>query len=140
VRNATEANVELARRFYALWNTGGVEAVTEQLVAPDLVFYDIPEVPDGGIFRGAQAFAERLRAITEGLSHMQFEVRSLEERGDYVLATVVMRAEGATSGVKGAAPQFHVSRWTEGRLREFRAYLDSNQAREEYQRLSTQSD
>jgi hypothetical protein len=80
-----------------------------------------------------------MRAIVEPLVQMQFEVRSLEERGDYVLAGVEMSATGSSSGVSLAAPVFHVSRWADGRMQELRVYSDGDQAREEYERLSVQS-
>jgi ketosteroid isomerase-like protein len=88
VSDAPETKVDLVRRSYALWNAGGVEALVEHVVAPDVVFYDLPDVPDTGIFRGVEAYADRLRAITEALGDFQFEVGSIEERSDYTLATV----------------------------------------------------
>jgi hypothetical protein len=111
----------------------------EQVFAPDIVFYDLPEVPDTGIFRGTGEAAARARAIMESLGHMNFEVRSVEGRRDCTLTTLVFRATGSSSGVALTVPQFHVSRWANGRMRELRVYLDADQARREYERLSTQS-
>jgi ketosteroid isomerase-like protein len=108
-------------------------------VDPDVVFYDSPELRDTGVFRGAEEVVGHVRSMTEVIGRMPFEVRSLEECGDYVLAAVVMQAEGSTSGASASVPAFHVSRWAGGRVREYRTYLDGNQAREEYQRLSTQA-
>jgi hypothetical protein len=48
VSDTVEANLALARRGYELWNTGGVEASLEQVWAPDIVFYEMPEAPDTG--------------------------------------------------------------------------------------------
>jgi hypothetical protein len=53
-----------------------------------------------------------------------------------VLATLDLSIEGRSSGVALTLPQFHVSRWAGGRMRELRAYLDGDQARREYRRLS----
>jgi hypothetical protein len=113
-----------------------VEALLEHVLAADVVLYDDPQVPDTGIFRGAEEFAARLRAIMEPLGHLQYEICTLEESGDYVLATVDLSIEGRSSGVALTLPQFHVSRWAGGRMRELRAYLDGDQARREYRRLS----
>jgi ketosteroid isomerase-like protein len=134
-----QTNLELARQVYALWNASGVDAVLERFWAPDAVFYDLPEVPDTGIFRGAEEVAARLRTIMESWDYLLFEVRSLEGCGDYTLATVELRGEGQSSGVALAAPQFHVSRWADGQASELRVYLDGDQARREYERLSSQS-
>jgi ketosteroid isomerase-like protein len=139
VSKAVQTNAELARRAYALWNASGLEAYVEQFVAPDIVFYDAPEVPDTGIFRGTEEFVARLRAIVEPIGHFQLEVRSLEERGDYLLAGLEISAKGSRSGIALAGPQFHVSRWADGRMHELRVYGDGDQAREEYERLSIQS-
>jgi ketosteroid isomerase-like protein len=140
VSKAVQTNAELARRAYALWNASGLEAYVEQFLAPDIVFYDAPEVPDTGIFRGTEEFVARLRAIVESWeSGIQFEVRSLEERGDYLLASVEMSVKGSSSGIALALPQFHVVRVADGRMQELRIYFDGDQARKEYERLSIQS-
>jgi hypothetical protein len=68
----------------------------------------------------------------------QFEVRSLEGCGDYTLAAVELRVEGQDSGVALAVPQFHVARWANGQMTEIRIYVDGDQARREYGRLSSQ--
>jgi ketosteroid isomerase-like protein len=138
VRDPVLTNLELMRRFYALWNTGGVEGMLEHVLAPEVVFYDDPEALETGIFRGAEEVAARVGAIMEGLGHFQFEVRSLEERGDYVLAALVLSIKGPSSGVALAVSQSHVCRLGNGRMREIRAYRDADQARQEYERLSTQ--
>jgi hypothetical protein len=52
---------------------------------------------------------------------------------------VELRVEGRGSGVALAVPQFHVARSADGQLSEVRIYLDGDQARREYERLSSQS-
>jgi ketosteroid isomerase-like protein len=137
VGEAVQTNLELARHGYALWNASGMAALVEHVFAPDVVFYDIPEAPDTGIFRGVKEVAARLREITESLGGMHLEVRSLEEQGDYVLAAVDVSVKGPSSGVVPAVSQFHVLRWVDGRLLEYHAYLDADQARREYEQLSS---
>jgi ketosteroid isomerase-like protein len=132
-------NTELAQQLYALWNAGGVEAMVEHVWAPDIVFHDIPEAVDGGIFRGAEEVAARHRAIVESLGHVQIEIRSVEERGDYTLATLELRMKGSSSGVAFTGPLLHVLRWTDGRSRESRHYVDADQARRDFERLSAQT-
>lgn len=140
VSEAVQKNLGLARQGYALWNASGVDAMFKRFWAPDIVFYDLPEGPDTGVFRGASQVAARLRAVTESWDHLpQFEVRSLDGRGDYTLAAVELRVEGQGSGVALAVPQFHVARWADGRVHESRIYRDADQARREYERLSSQS-
>jgi hypothetical protein len=130
-------NVELARGAYTLFNADGLKALVEHVVAPDIVFYDLPKVPDTGIFRGTQEAAARFRAIMEPFSHVHYEVRSVEGCRDYTLTTLVFGTTGLSSGVSLTVPQFRVSRWANGRMGELRVYLDADQARREYERLST---
>ena len=77
-------------------------------------------VPDTGIFRGVDQVVDRLRGITDAPGHTQFEVRSLEDCREHVLAAVVMHAERSSGTAAAVVAQFHLSRWAEGRVREFR--------------------
>jgi ketosteroid isomerase-like protein len=139
MREAGEPNVERMRRAYALWNSGGVEALVEHFFAPDVVFYDVPEVPDTGVFRGVEEVAARLRVIMESIGHMQFEVRSVEGCADYTLARLELSIKGPSSGVALSVPAFHLVRWRDGRLRELRVYQDTDQARRAYEDLIIQT-
>lgn len=135
--DVVEANLALTRRGYELWNTGGVQAMFDHVYAPDVVYHEISELPDGGVFRGAAAVAARLGELVEALSHFQMDVRSLEGRGEYVLAAVDVSVEGAGSGAAMTGAFFHVFRCRGSRIREIRAFLDADQARREYERLAT---
>ena len=70
VSEAVQTNLELARQTYELWNASEVDALRKRFWAPDIVFYDLPEAPDTGIFRGAEEFAARIRAVTESWDHL----------------------------------------------------------------------
>lgn len=72
----------------------------------------------------------------DSIGHFQIEVRSLEGSGDYTLAAVGFSVEGQESGAAMVAEVFHVARWADGQMHELRAYLDGDQARREYERLS----
>ena len=61
---------------------------------------------------------------------------SLEGRGDYVLSSVEVSVTGPTSGAAVTTPVFQLMRYEEGRLQELRDFLDEDQARSEYERLS----
>jgi ketosteroid isomerase-like protein len=130
-----EANLALVRRTYELWNRGGPEPLVEQIWPADVVFHESPELPDGGVYRGVEAVAGRMRDLVETAGHLQISVCSLEGCGDYVLATCVMRARGAVSGLRLTQGIWHVMRCRGGLVREFRAHLDARCARREYERL-----
>jgi ketosteroid isomerase-like protein len=132
---ASDANIALVRRTYELWNCGGAEPLVEQIWPPDVVFYETPEMPDTGVYRGVEAVAGRMRDLVEAAGHFQITVCSLECCGDHVLAACVMSARGAISGLRLTRRIFHVMCCDGGRVREFRAHFDARQARREYDRL-----
>lgn len=133
-----EANLALARRGYELWNTGGVKG-WEQIWSRDIVFYEAPEFPDTGVFRGAEALAAHGRDLIEAVGHFRWKVLSLEGRGDYVLSALEVSGQGTSSGAAVTVPFFHVSRYGGGQLLEMRSYFNGDQARREYERFSTPS-
>ena len=134
-----EANLALVRRTYELWNRGGPEPLVEQIWPADVVFHESPELPDGGIYRGVEAVTERMHDLVETAGHFQLSVCSLEGCGDYVLASCVMRARGAISGLHLTQRIFHVMRCRRGLVQEFRAHLDARRARLEFERLCSES-
>lgn len=135
VSATVEANIALVRRTYELWNLGGPEALVEQVWPADVVFHETPELPDGGIYRGVEAVAERMRDLVETGGHFQMSICSLEGCGDYVLATCTMRAQGTLSGLHLTQRICHVMRCRGGLVREFRAHFDARRARLEFERL-----
>jgi len=137
MRKRIDANLALVRRTYQLWNAGGAEPLVEHIWPADVVFYETPEMPDTGVYRGVEAVAGRMRELIETGGHFQMSVRSIEGCGDYVLAACDMCAEGAISGLRLKTRIFHILRCGGGRVREFRAHLDGHQARRDYERLCT---
>jgi hypothetical protein len=136
VSNSVQANLALVRRKYELWNLGGPEPLVEHVWPPDVVFYETPEMPDTGVFRGVEAVAGRMHELIEAGGHFQMSVCSLEGRGEYVLAACEMSVEGAISGLRLRKCIFHVLRCGGGLVREFRAHFDPKRARREYERLT----
>jgi ketosteroid isomerase-like protein len=135
VRNTVDANLALVRQTYELWNSGGPDPLVEHIWPPDVVFYETPEMPDTGVYRGVEAVAGRMHELIETAGHFQMSVRSLEGCGDYVLAACEMRAKGMLSGLRLTRCIFHVLRCGGGRVREFRAHFDPHRARRDFERL-----
>jgi hypothetical protein len=135
MRETVDANLALVRLKYELWNIGGPEPLVEHIWPPDIVFYETPEMPDTGVYRGVEAVAGRMYELVETGGHFQLSVCSLEGCGDFVLAACELHAEGALSGLRLTKRIFHVLRCGGGRVREFRAHFDAQRARREYERL-----
>ena len=130
------ANAELARWAYELWNAGGVVAQVEHVWAPDVVFYDFPEVPDTGTFRGADAVAARLRDQIEAIGEYKVAVRAVQARGPYVLATIEVIGQGAASAIVVSDTFQHILRIEGDRVKEVRAYMGSQAGLDEFLRLT----
>ena len=135
MRKATDSNLALVRRTYELWNRGGPGPLVKEIWPRDVVFYEEPEMPDAGVYRGVEAVARRMHELVEAVGHFQISVYSLEACGDYVLAACELRGRGRFTGLRITQRIFHVLRCRGGRVREFRAHFDPHRARRDYERL-----
>ena len=116
-----------------------MDGLIEHVLAPDVVFYDDPEIVDTGVFKGADEFAARVREITESMGHFQYTVEALETSDGYVFAATQVTSTGSSSGVPLAVPQYHILHWQDGRVKEFRSYFDHDQALAAYARLISET-
>ena len=83
-----------------------MEASLRDVWAPDIVFYEIPEAADTGVFRGADAFAAHVRGLLELGGHFQIELRSIEGRGAYVLAAWSRTSRGEPAALRWQGAPF----------------------------------
>lgn len=121
-----------------LWNEGGVDAFAT-LWAPDIVFYELPNLPDTDVFRGAEALAVHSRELIATMGHFKFEVLSLEASGPWVFAEMRLHSTGPRSGVIGDGPHFHLLRYEDGLIAELHSYSDQAEARAAFDRVSPAS-
>jgi ketosteroid isomerase-like protein len=135
VRKTVDANLALVRRTYELWNIGGPEPLVGHIWPADVVFYETPEMPDTGVYRGVEAVVGRMHELVETAGHFQISVHSLEGCGDFVLAACELSFRGRFTGLRVTQRIFHVLRCGGGLVREFRAHFDPHLARRDYERL-----
>lgn len=133
---AENANAELARRAYGLWNDGGIAAQVEHVWAPDVVFHDFPEAPDTGTFQGAEAVAARFQEQFDSIGEFKIELHELEAQGQYVLTTFDVIGKGAKSEAVVSDRFQHVLRMEGGHVNEIRAYLGTEAGARTFQRLA----
>lgn len=76
-------------------------------------FYDVPEIPGSGIYRGRDGIREWLRTVREVSDDLQLQVWALAERQDAVLVETSAEMSGRTSG---AAVSWRF--WTVWRVRD----------------------
>jgi hypothetical protein len=77
-----------------------------------------------------------LHDLVAALGHFQMHVRSIEGRGNHVMAAIELSIEGTGSGAAMTGAFFHVVRCSGSQIREVRTYQDAAQARREYERLT----
>jgi ketosteroid isomerase-like protein len=93
-----ESNEQRLRRGYAALSRGDYEVIRE-LVDPEIVLRDRPEVPDAGSYRGFEGMLSTLRDTSESFEEFRLEPTQFFEHGDKVVVFLVMTARGRTSGV-----------------------------------------
>ena len=92
-------NVEIIRRGYEAFARGELASIFDD-VAPDVVTYTAPPLPDAGEHRGYEGMLEWIAEWTAEFDEFALEAEELVEVGDgHVIARVRQRATGAGSGV-----------------------------------------
>jgi ketosteroid isomerase-like protein len=71
----SQKNVEIVRRYYSAWNEGGIDAA-RAFWSEEIEWHDAPDMPDSGIYRGAESVAAHFReprrsAWRDGGQHRQ---------------------------------------------------------------------
>ena len=118
----------LVRRSYDDINRRGVRAAIEQLWAPEVVFVDIPELPDGGEHRGREAAVRHIEEFFATWTDTKVEVRETVEEGDRVAIRVVFSGKGRSSGVTAELEIWHVGIYRGDRAVRVEAYTEANAA------------
>jgi ketosteroid isomerase-like protein len=126
----SEADVEVVRRLFELYASGGLEAVLEvmdediEIVIPP----DVSAEPD--TYRGHEG-ARRYFAGFEGmLEDVRYEVFELIPEGDHVLARSRLAGRGVTSGLEVELQTVVVHAVKGGKITRIVPYPDLESARE----------
>ena len=126
----SESNVEVVRRLFEQYASGGVEAALE-VMAEDIEIVIPPEVsaePD--TYRGHEG-ARRYFAGFEGmLEDVRYEMFELIPEGDYVLARARLAGRGVSSGLEVELQTSVVHKVEGGKITRIVPYPDLESARE----------
>jgi ketosteroid isomerase-like protein len=124
-----EENVELARRSFAAWNEGGVEASRAAGWTEDAEWHDPPDFPDAGVHRGADAVAARLGELRGLLPHDVEVLDAVAAGEDEVLITVMLHGEGSSSGTPIEQQMGCVMQLRDGKVSRWRIFMSHEEAR-----------
>lgn len=114
---------EVVRRMYDAFARGDVDTILG-LAAPDVVVYQSPSVPWGGLHTGAEGLMRFLGSLTSTI-RSQVETGELYDDGDgHVVQSGRTRGEVIATGVAFDVVETHVWTVADGLVRRFDSYVD----------------
>jgi uncharacterized protein len=125
----SQENVAVVRGYYAAWNGGGLDAV-RAFWSDDFEWHDAPEMPDGSVYRGAEAAAAHFRDLNEVLGTMAVQVDRALPAGDEVFVALQVHVDAPRAGLPLDGPIFETVRVEEGKIARIRLFLDEQAALE----------
>jgi ketosteroid isomerase-like protein len=123
---------ERIRGLYERFTRGDIDSAVE-LVDPDIVVIDAPELPGGRTYRGRADVAGALRELHEMFGGPVVEIQDLRVGPERVLALLRVHGRGQSGGVPLDADLAHVFRIRENSVVEMLVFLDHATALAEYQ-------
>lgn len=115
-------------RELALADRAGMPPVLRELFDPDVIYTEDPRWPGTAVYRGIDAVDAAFRGYVELLTPTRYEIESVTAIGDSVVATVLIAGTTRETGVPFEHVWTYVGRVREGRISEFQAYYDSDEA------------
>jgi ketosteroid isomerase-like protein len=133
------ANIELARRYYALLPALGDADPNEDSALLDRMFRDYLDekfeirlpggYPEGEpVFRGREGSAQLFAMLRDAWAEWRFEPERFIDAGDQVVVFVRVVAKGSASEVPIELPDAHVLTLRDGRLTSSDVYRDRSEA------------
>ncbi len=94
------ANADLYRRgVVEAWNDRDAERFLE-VCHPEIEFRSRLTEVEGGVYRGHEGMRSYFADLEETFGEIRMEVEAIEERGDWVVATLAQRGTGRASGAE----------------------------------------
>jgi ketosteroid isomerase-like protein len=126
----SQENVQVVRRFYEGFNRSGRPEL--DILDPEVVWYQPDEIGGGrGSYHGHEGVLRAIGEMQATFDHFQaVPERFIVVGGDRVLVLARHRGTGRGSGVRVDAPVSHVLTLRDGKVIEWRAYLDRAEALE----------
>lgn len=124
---SSDANVALIQGAYADFQTGNISSLLERL-SDDVSWYNPspPEiVPQGGLRKGKAAVADFFVILARDLEFTKFDPHQFIASDDSVVARVSYAATLRSTGVNIAEESAMFFRLRDGKIAEFREYVDT---------------
>jgi uncharacterized protein len=124
-----ESNEQRLRRGYEALSRGDYEAIRE-LLHPEILLRDRPEVPDAGSYRGFEGMLATLGDTSDSFENFRLDPIRFFEHGEKVVVFVEMTGRGRTSGVPVEERIAHLWTLRDGLAVELRAFTQPADALE----------
>ncbi|MBA2763131.1 MAG: nuclear transport factor 2 family protein [Thermoleophilaceae bacterium] len=96
----SQANVEIVRRLYELWNGPRPAEALLPLFAQDVEYVNPPNAVEPGVRHGHDGFVAALASLDAAFDEYQHDLEELIDLGDRVLAWGTFRARATTGGLR----------------------------------------
>jgi ketosteroid isomerase-like protein len=123
----SEANVDIVRRYYEEWNDGGIDAA-RAFWSDEIEWHDAPEMPDSGVYQGAESVAAHFRDLSGVLGEMEVHVDRVFPAGDEVLVLLLVHLDAQRGGLLLDGPIYETVRVEDGKISRIRLFLDEQNA------------
>ncbi len=106
------------------WNRGGIRALSDGWFAEEILWHDLPDLPDAVVIRGRSAVEKRVNEMVAAIGHWHFGIEDLEEHGDLTLTELELVGAGVQSGARFIGRVHQIQRWRAGRIAEVFTFAD----------------
>jgi ketosteroid isomerase-like protein len=128
----SQENVEAARRLWERFTEGATSGRVDPdglaALHPDVEYQEDSRWPGSGVYRGQAAIKARFEEYLEILGAMDVTLREVLEHDDVVVLVFSIRGRSVPTGVPFEQEWAYVLTFHDGRVTEWRAYFDKNEA------------
>jgi ketosteroid isomerase-like protein len=125
-----EQSEELVRAVYEAFGRGDVPAVLGAMAA-DIAWHEAEGMPYGGVYHGGEAVAQNVFGpITQDVVDFAVTAEEFIASGDAVAAVVRYTGTGRATGKELDLPVVHLWKVRNGKVEEFRQFIDTVKFRE----------
>ncbi len=126
----SEGNVEVVRRLFELYASGGIEAVLEVMDEEIVIVIpaDMSAEPDS--YHGHEGVRRYFAGFEGMLEDVRYEALELIPEGEHVLARSQLAGRGVSSGLEVGLETFVVHTVEGGKITRIQPYTDLESAKE----------
>ena len=119
---------DLVERAFGAFFDGDLDG-TVAMMAPDVVGYDAPEMPDASTHHGRDAVKQRLAGFRELFHDLEMGPIRIEELGERMLVVIDVKGQAVTGDMPVEFSLSYVLTFEDGLATELRSFLDEGAAR-----------